>query len=110
MKEYEEADPKKRSQKYLLQYNDISNRLHGQFEVIASMLALPFEESIFTYPTSDYIMEIVEQQDLKEKGRNFFQELMREIDIKNAIAEKVLQNRYTIVVNSSEMAEADKQH
>ena len=41
LKEYEEADPKKRSQKYLLQYNDISNRLHGQFEVVTSMLALP---------------------------------------------------------------------
>ena len=26
LKEFEEADPKKRSQKYLLQYNDISNR------------------------------------------------------------------------------------
>ena len=36
--------------------------------------------------------------------------MMREIEIKNAIAEKVLQNRYTIVVNSSEMAEADEQH
>ena len=74
------------------------------------MLTLPFEESLFAYPTLDYIMEMVEQKDLSEKGRNFFQELMREIEIKNAIAEKVLQNRYTIVVNSSEMAEADKQH
>ena len=46
VKEYEEADPKKRSQKYLLQYNDISNRLHGQFEVVTSMLALPFKESL----------------------------------------------------------------
>ena len=53
-------------------------------------------------------MEMVEQKDLSEKGRNFFQELMRETEMKNAIAEKVLQNRYTIVVNSSEMAEADK--
>ena len=88
LKEYEEADPKNRSPKYLLQYNDISNRLYGQFEVIASMLALPFKESLFTYPTLDYIMEMVEQQDLSEKGRNFFQELMREIEIKNAIAEK----------------------
>ena len=51
LKEYEEADPKKRSQKYLLQYNDISNILHGQFEVVTSMLALPFEESLFAYPT-----------------------------------------------------------
>ena len=110
LKEYEEADPKKRSQKYLLQYNDISNRLHGQFEVIASMLALPFEESLFTYPPLDYIMEMVEQQDLSEEGRNFFQQLMREIEIKNAIAEKVFHNRYTIVVNSSEMVEGDKQH
>ena len=65
LKEYEEADPKKRSQKYLLQYNDISNRLHGQFEVVASMLALPFEESLFAYPTLDYIMEMVEQKDLR---------------------------------------------
>ena len=78
-KKYEETDPKKRCQKYLLQYNDISNRLHGQFEVIASMLALPFEEFLFAYPTLDYIMKMVEQKDLNEKGRNFFQELMREI-------------------------------
>ena len=110
LKEYEKADPKKRSQKYLLQYNDISNRLHGQYKVVASMLALPFEESLFTYPTLDYTMDMVEQKDLSEKGRNFFQELMIEIEIKNAIAEKVLQNRYSIVANSSEMAEVDKQH
>ena len=110
LKEYEEADPKKRSQKYLLQYNDISNRLHGQFELVTSMLALPFEESLFTYPTLDYIMDMVEQKDLREKGRNFFQELMEEIEIQNEIAEKVLQNRHSIIANSSEMAEADTQH
>ena len=110
LKEYEEADPKKRSQKYLLQYNDISNRLHGQFEVVTSMLALPFKQSLFTYPTLDYIMDMVEQKDLSEKGRNFFQELMEEIEIKNAIAEKVLQNRHSIIANSSEMTEADTQH
>ena len=52
-------------------------------------------------------MDMVEQQDLSEKGKNFFQELMREIEIKNAIAEKVLQNRYSVIANSSEMAEGD---
>ena len=77
LKEYEEADPKQKSQKYLLQYNDISNRL-------TSMFALPFEESLFTYPTLGYIMNMVEQKD-------FLQEMMREIEIKNAIAEKALQ-------------------
>ena len=63
------------------------------------MLALPFKESLFTYPTLDYIMNMVEQQDLSEKGRNFFQELVREIEIKNTITEKVLQNRYSKVAN-----------
>ena len=87
LKEYEEADPKKRSQKYLPQYNDISNRLHGQFEVVTSRLALPFKESLFTYPTLEHIRDMVEQKDLSEKGRNFFQELMEEIEIKNATAE-----------------------
>ena len=76
LKGYEEADPKKRSQKYLLQYNDISNRLHGQFEVVTSMLALPFEESLFAYPILYHIMEMVEQKDLREKSRDFSQELM----------------------------------
>ena len=52
------------------------------------MLALPFEESLFTYPTLDYIMNMVEQKDLSEKGRNFFQELMREIEIKNAMQKR----------------------
>ena len=69
LKDYEEADPKKRTQKYLLQYNDICNRLHSQFEVVASMLALPFEESLFAYPTLDHIMEMVEQKDLSKKGK-----------------------------------------
>ena len=46
LKEYEEADPKTKTQKYLLQYNDISNRLHGQFEVVTSMLGLPFKETV----------------------------------------------------------------
>ena len=74
------------------------------------MLALPFKKSLFTYPTLDYIMNMVEQKDLSEKGRDFFLELTKEIEAKNAIAEKVLQKRHSIVANSSEMAEADAQY
>ena len=81
LKEYEEADPKKKTQKYLLQYNDIRNRLYGQFGVITSMLVLPFKETLNTYPTLDPIMRVVEQEDLREKGESFFEELMREIEI-----------------------------
>ena len=100
LKEYEEADPRRKTQKYLLQYNDISNRLHGQFEVITSMLALPFKETLDTYPILDPIMRMVEQEDLREKGKSFFEELMREIEIKNAIAGKVYQNKSLVVTST----------
>ena len=93
LKEYEEADPKTKTQKYLLQYNDISNRLHGQFEVVTSMLGLPFKETLDSYPSLDSIMRIVEQEDLRDKGESFFEELLGEIEIKNAIAAKVYQNK-----------------
>ena len=81
LKEYEGADPKTKTQKYLLQYNDISNRLHGQFEVVTSMLGLPFKETLDTYPSLDSIMRVVEQEDLRDKGESFFEELMGEIEI-----------------------------
>ena len=100
LKEYEEADPKAKTQKYLLQYNDISNRLHGQFEVVTSMLGLPFKETLDTYPPLDSIMRVVEQEDLRNKGESFFEELMQEIEIKNAIAAKVYQNKSLEVTNS----------
>ena len=102
LKEYEEADPKRKTQKYLLQYDDISNRLHGQFEVVTSMLGLLFKETLDTYPSLDPIMRMVEQEDLRAKGESFFEELMREIEIKNAIAAKVYQNKSLEVTNSKE--------
>ena len=43
-----------------------------------------------TYPSLEYIMDIVQQEDLSDKNRKFFHELMREVEIKNAIAQKVL--------------------
>ena len=82
LKEYEEADPKTKTQKYLLQYNDISNRLHDHFEVVTSMLGLPFKETLDTYPSLGSIMRVVEQENLRVKGESFFEELMGEIEIK----------------------------
>ena len=109
MKEYEEADPKTKAQKYLLQYNDISNRLHGQFEVVTSMLGLPFKETLDTYPSLDSIMRVVEQEDLRDKGESFFEELMGEIEIKNVIAARVYQNNSLEVTNSKEETEITKE-
>ena len=110
LKEYEEAEPGRKTQKYLLQYNDISNRLYGQFEVITSMLGLPFKETLDTYPPLDPIMRMVEQEDLREKKESFFEELMREIEIKNAIAGKVYQNKSLVVTSSVGETEITKEY
>ena len=109
LKEYEEADPRRKTQRYLFQYNDISNRLYGQFEVITSMLGLPFKETLNTYPTLDPIMKMVEQEDLRQKGESFFEELMREVEVKNAIAEKVYQNKSLVVTSSEGETEITKE-
>ena len=110
LEEYEEADPGRKTQKYLFQDNDISNRLYGQFEVITSMLGLPFKETLDTYPTLDPIMRMVEQEDLREKGESFFEELMREIETKNAIAGKVYQNKSFVVTSSVGETEITKEY
>ena len=109
LKEYEEAGPKKKTLKYLLQYNDISNRLHGQSEVVTSMLGLPFKGTLDTYPSLDSIMKVVEQEDLREKGESFFEELMGEMEVKNAIAAKVYQNKSLVVTSSREETEMTKE-
>ena len=74
------------------------------------MLNLPFEKSLMTYPSLEYVMDIVQQEYLTDKNREFFQELMKEIEIKNAMAQKVLSNRLAAVGNSEEEAEVNLQH
>ena len=74
------------------------------------MLNLPFEKSLMIYPSLEYVMDIVQQEDLTDKNRKFFQELMREVEIKNAIAQKVLSNRLAAVGSSEEEAKVNLQH
>ena len=110
LQNYKQQDPKKRSQMYLIQFNELIDKLNQQFETVVAMLNLPFGKSLITYPSLGYVMDIVQQEDLSDKNREFFQELMREVEIKNAIAQKVLSNRLAAVGNSEEEAEVDFQH
>ena len=110
LQNYKQEDPRKRSQKYLMQFNELIDKLNQEFEMVAAMLNLPFEKSLMTYPSLEYVMDIVQQEDLSDKSREFFQELMREVEIKNAIAQKVLNNRLAVVGNSEEEAEVDLQY
>ena len=109
LQNYKQEDPKVRSQKYLIQFNELMDKLNQQFETVVAMLNLPFEKLLMTYPSLEYVMDIVHQEDLTDNNREFFQELMREIEIKNAIAQKVLNNRLAAVGNSEEV-EVNLQH
>ena len=110
LQNYKQEDPKTRCQRYLIQFNELMDKLNQEFETVVAMLNLPFEKSLMTYPSLEYVMDIVQQEDLTDKNREFFQELMREIEIKNAIAQKVLSNRLAAVGNSEEEAEVNLQH
>ena len=110
LKNYKQEDHKKRTQRYLIQFNELIDKLNQQLETVVAMLNLSFERSLMTYPSLEYVMDIVQQEDLSDKNREFFQELMREVETKNAIAQKVLNNRLTAVGNSEEEAEVNLQH
>ena len=110
LQNYKHEDPKTRSQKYLVQFNELMDKLNQEFEMVVAMLNLSFEKYLMTYPSLEYVMDIVQQEDLTDKNREFFQELMREIEVKNAIAQKVLSNRLVAVGNSEEEAEVNLQH
>ena len=73
LQNYKQEDPKTRSQKYLIQFNELMDKPNQQFETVVAMLNLPFEKSLMTYPSLEYVMDIVQQGILlriDERNRN----------------------------------------
>ena len=89
LKNYEQQDPKDRSQRYLLQFNELSNKLHELFDIVAAKLSLPYEKLLTTYPAFGNLMDAIQQENMEVKNREYFQEMAEEIKIKNNIARKV---------------------
>ena len=48
---YEQEDPKNRSQKFLFQFNELGNKLHKQFDIVVERLRLPLKQPLMTYPS-----------------------------------------------------------
>ena len=110
LRNYEQEDPKDRSQKYLLQFNELSNRLHKQFDVVAARLKLPFKQPLMTYPSLGNLMDVIQQEDMGDKNREYFQEMAKEIKIKNDIAQKVLNNRLSVIRTPAEKGKTNLQY
>ena len=64
---------------------------------MAERLRLPFEQPLMTYPSLGNLMDVMQQEDMGDKNREYFQEIAKEIKIKNNIAQKVLDNRLSVI-------------
>ena len=110
LQNYEQEDPKGRSQKYLFQFNELSNRLHKQFDIVAARLRLPFEQPLMTYPSLGNLMDVIQQEDMGDKNREYFQEMAKEIKIKDDIAQKVLNNRLSVIRTPAKKGKTNLQY
>ena len=110
LQNYEQEDPKNRSQKFLFQFNELGNKLHKQFDIVAERLRLPLEQPLMTYPSLGNLMDAIQQEDMGDKNREYFQEMAKEIKIKNDIAQKVLNNRLSVIKTPAEKGKTNLQY
>ena len=110
LRNYEQEDPKNRSQKFLFQFNELGNKLHKQFNIVAERLRLPLKQPLMTYPSLGNLMDALQQEDMGDKNREYFQEMVKEIKIKNDIAQKVLNNRLLVIGTPAEKGKTNLQY
>ena len=60
-----------------------------------------------TYPSLGNLMDAIQQEDMEDKNRDYFQEMAKEVEIKNDIAQKMLNNKLSVVKTPEEK---DKVH
>ena len=96
LQNYDQEDPKNKNQKFLFQFNEVGHSLHRQFDIVAERLRLPLEQPLMIYPSLGNLM------DVGDKNREYFQEMAKEVKIKNDIAQKVLNNRLLVIKTPAE--------
>ena len=107
---YGQEDPKNRSKKFLFQFSELGNKFHKEFDIVAERLRLPLKHPQMTYPTLGNLMDVIQQEDMEDKNREYFQEMAKEIKIKNDIAQKVLNNRLSVIRTPAEKGKANLQY
>ena len=110
LQNYDQEDPKNKSQKFLFQFNEVGNRLHKQFDIVAERLRLPLEQPLMTYLSLGNLMDVIQQEDMGDKNREYFQEMAKEVKIKNDIAQKVLNNRLSVFKTPAEKGKTNLQY
>ena len=106
LQNFGQGDPKEKSQKFLFQFNELGHQLHRQFDIVAERLKLPFEQPLMTYPSLGNLMDAIQWEDMENKNRKYFREMAKEVKIKNDIAQKVLNNKLSVVKTPQEKDKA----
>ena len=110
LQNYGQKDPKDKSQKFLFQFSELSNQLHRQFDIVAERLMLPLEQPLMTYSSLGNLMDAVQQEDMGDKNGEYFREMAKEIKIKDDIAQKVLNNRLSVIKTPAEKGKTNLQY
>ena len=63
-----------------------------------------------TYPSLGNLMDVIQQEDMQDKNREYFREMAKEVKVKDEIAQKVLNNRLSIVKTPQEKDRAHLQY
>ena len=77
---------------------------------MAERLRLPFEQPLMTYPSLGNLMDAIQQEDMGDKNREYFQEMAKEVKIKDDIAQKVLNNRLSVIKTLAEKGKTNLQY
>ena len=77
---------------------------------MAERLKLALEQPLMTYPSLGNLMDTIQQEDMGDKNREYFQEMAKEIKIKNDIAQKVLNNRLSVIRTPAEKGKTNLQY
>ena len=62
------------------------------------------------YPSLGNLMDAIQQEDMGDKNRKYFQEMAKEIKIKDDIAQKVLNNRLSVIRTPAEKGKTNLQY
>ena len=63
-----------------------------------------------TYPSLGNLMDVIQQEDMEDKNREYFWEMAKEVKVKDDIAQKMLNNRLSIVKTPQEKDRAHYQY
>ena len=84
--------------------------MHRQFDIVAEWLKLPYEQPLVTYPSLGKLMDIIQQEDMEDKNKKYFRKMAKEVKIKNDIAQKVLNNKLSVLKTPQEKDKARSQY